>query len=106
MEEETEENLKFAARYEVDLYEARKYLKKLEIRLEGLYREREELMGNQVSQYSFAKTKSIDGLDEGETISLNSLMTGFSEMKKEKETLIQENNRLKERISKLFQAKA
>ncbi|OMJ82652.1 hypothetical protein SteCoe_16573 [Stentor coeruleus] len=105
MEEETEENLKFAARYEVDFYEARKYLKKLEIQLEGLYREREELMGNQISQYSFAKTGSIDILDEGETISLNSLMTGFSEMKKEKDTLIQENNRLKERISKLFQAK-
>lgn len=106
MEEETEENMKFAARFEVDLYEARKNLKKLEIRLEGLYKERDNLMEFYENKHQTKETKGNDNLEEGETVSLTSLMTGFHEMNKEKETLIQENNKLKERISKLFQSKA
>ncbi|OMJ78525.1 hypothetical protein SteCoe_21630 [Stentor coeruleus] len=106
MEEETEENMKFAAHFEVDLYEARKKLKKIEMHLEGLYKERDEIMGIYENKYQAKEIKGNDNLEEGETVSLTSLITGFHEMNKEKETLIQENNKLKERISKLFRSKA
>jgi hypothetical protein len=89
----------------VDLYEIRKKQKKLEIRIEGLLREKEELVKNPDGERYDSGVREKDE-EKTEIINFSSLISGFSEMKKEKESLIVENNKLKDRISRLCQARS
>ena len=104
-----EEDLRSSSRNEVDLYEMRKYIKKLELKIHLLNKEKDEFSSNTIyldeSTGRKINNNTSDSLDEGETYCISSLTTGFSQMKKEKDLLIEENNRLKDKISKLFQAK-
>lgn len=105
LEEEIEENVKFAAKYEVELSEMQMKIRKLENSLEDLYREREELIHKPELEKNYADSRNQGDNEESVTISLSSLLQGFNEMRKEKESLIEENNKLKQRITSLFSSK-
>lgn len=75
----------------------------LENELENCYREREELISPVVLGINL--NEGTNGTPEDSlTVSLASLIAGFTEMRMEKDNLIEQNNRLKERISNLFSA--
>ena len=71
---------------------------KIEGKIENLYKEREELINPRVLGLDIRNENQEDSV----TVSLITLMTGFNEMRREKETLFQENQRLKEKITNLF----
>ena len=103
---ESEENMKYAAKYELDLYELRREGKRQEMKMDNLYQIRDEL----IEQCKIEADKKIpcmpvENNEESLTISLTGLFSGFNEMKREKDSLIAENNKLKQKISSLFGAK-
>ena len=109
LEESSEENTKISAKYEIDLFEMNKYIKKIEAKIQLL---KDELTNNNITviatspksaNYRIAFTSC---LDEGETCCISRANSGFIEMQKESESLIKENNILKEKIAKLFHGKA
>ena len=94
-EVEKEDFIRNSARFEVDFYELRKKITKLEMQLEGLLRENEDLNPK-------TAIHSQGSLNEGETLSIPSIMTGLKQIQKEKASLFEENQVLKERLNKLI----
>ena len=70
----------------------------LEGKIENLYKEREELINPRVLGLDLRNENQEDSI----TVSLVTLMTDFNEMRRDKETLFQENQRLKEKLTSLF----
>lgn len=86
-----------------ELNSLEKEIQVLENELENYYREREELINPVVLGINL--NERTNGTPEDSlTVSLASLIAGFTEMRMEKDNLIEQNNRLKERISSLFSA--
>ena len=105
-ERELEEISKSAGKLESELHENRKKIKKLEMAIEGLHNEIGEIASNfEIEEESPLKLSLSESLDEGETVSLTNIISGFTKMKEDKESLIEENKKLKDKISKLFVAK-
>ena len=106
LELESEENTKYAEKYELDLYEIRREGKRQEMKLDHLYKIRDELVEQgKIEADKQALPKPMENNEESITISLTGLFSGFNEMKREKDSLIAENNKLKEKISSLFGTK-
>ena len=76
----------------------------LENELENDYREREELINPVVLGFNMNDKQNKTSSDDSLTVSLAGLIAGFKEMRGEKESLIEQNNRLKQRITNLFNA--
>lgn len=94
-EAEKEDFIRNSARFEVDFYELRKRITKLEMQLEALLTEKEDLNPKAIIQ-------SQGSLNEGETISFPSIISGFKQIQKEKASLFEENQILKEKLNKLM----
>lgn len=76
----------------------------LENEIENDYREREELINPVVLGFNLNDRQNKTSSDDSLTVSLAGLIAGFKEMRCEKESLIEQNNRLKQRITNLFNA--
>lgn len=85
------------------LYENRKKIKKLEITIEGMHRELEPYAD--IDLDASLKLSLNTSLGEGDTICIPHMNAGFTKLKEEKDMLVHENIRLKEKISKLSQGK-
>lgn len=99
IELENEEERKYAVMYSIDLDELYKKIDKKVASIDRLYQEKKML---QVEQ----DKKRISGFDEGETVFLSGWMSGLNEMQKEKMSLMEENLKLKQRISRLYSGKS
>lgn len=97
-EQENEENRKNVSRFEVDLHALNKKVKKLEIRLQGLEKEK-CLLTNSESKMNFSMPESSGA---NETMSISGIISGFTKINKEKNSLFEENLKLKERLSKFL----
>ena len=99
IEIENEEERKYAARYSIDLDELHGKIDKKSLSLEKLYQQKRVLENEQ-------NKKKISGFDEGETVFLSGWISGLNEMQKEKMSLMEENSKLKQRISRLYSGKS
>lgn len=81
---------------EEELMELKKKRLKIEMRLEGLKAEKDDLL-----KILFGANDLDEEFDEDETLQGVSWSVGFEKMQKEKNLLFEENQKLKERISKL-----
>ena len=81
---------------EEELKELKKNRLKIEMRLEGLRAEKDDLL-----KILFGEDKLEEEFEEDETFQGVNWSTGFEKMQKEKNLLFEENQKLKERISKL-----
>jgi hypothetical protein len=97
IEAENESDKKYASRYEVDLDELQKNIEKKKKSLEKLLGEKKALISDEGNK---------EGFEEGETVFLSGWVNGMNEMQKEKISLMEENFKLKERISRLYSPKA
>lgn len=103
LEQESQETTKYLSRYESELRKLDEYIVKLENKLDVMYREREDLSHHPKSVSLGSENKEM--ADESITVSLTSLLTGFHQMRKDKDTLIAENNILKKKLLGLFSSK-
>ena len=99
IELENEEDRKYAAKYTLDLDELYGNIDKQLLRIKKLNEEKMILA-------SKVENKSNAGFDEGETVFLSGWMSGLNKMQKEKMSLMEENSKLKQRISSLYYAKS
>lgn len=97
-EQENEENKKNVSRFEVDLHTLNKKVKKLEIRIQGLENEK-NLLTNSESKTNFLNP---DSSGANETVSISGILSGLTKISKEKNSLFEENLKLKERLSKFL----
>jgi hypothetical protein len=97
-ESEKEELLKSSAMFEVDFYELRKKAKKLELQLESLKTQK-----NNLCESPKASIQSQNSLNEGETLSFPSILSGLKQIQKEKASLFEENLKLKEKLSQFLE---
>jgi hypothetical protein len=89
--------------FEEEVQKVNEKTEKLEKRIEELLKEKEENLESPKGK-SIGDSKVIES-DDSLTLSITSLFNGFQEIRREKESLIVENNELKQMISKLFAAK-
>jgi len=104
LEQESQETTKYLSRYESELGKLDEYIVKLENKLDAMYREREDLSHHPKS-VSQGSENNKEVADESVTVSLTSLLTNFHQMRKDKDSLIAENNKLKEKLLGLFSSK-
>ena len=103
-ERELEEISTSEYKLETQLHENRKMIIKLQMRIEGLQTELGEAATSfDLEDDSPLKFNLSESLDEGET--MPNIILGFTKMKEDKESLIEENKKLKDKISRLFLAK-
>ena len=102
IEAESEQESKYLGTYEQELEKLDEYIAKLEDKLDNMYREKEDLMQRPKSISIPSDTKEPE---ESVTVSLVGLLTGFNKMRQEKDSLIAENNKLKEKLMGLFNSK-
>ena len=106
LEIEAQENLKYAAKYESDLQEMKEKIESSQEKLEKLKKEREILINKSLINVEKEEAlKNPEKIEGNAALSLSSLIAGFSEMRKEKNSLIEENNLLKQRIFNLIHTK-
>ena len=98
VEEINDENQFFEEKNEVDLYQMKNNIRKIEFGMQDFHKEK--FIENKKS-----RPLKFDAFEENETISITSLMSGLNEIKKEKDSLVSENNELKQKIERLFGSK-
>jgi DNA repair exonuclease SbcCD ATPase subunit len=103
LELEKKEEKKELHRLQLDFFEVKKDIVRLEMRLEGLNAEKDAILESIYEKKSCPGDSSRSEYVEEETVQIASWLSGFSEILKEKKSLMQENAKLKEKISKLFQ---
>lgn len=104
LEIETKEMAKETSRLQEDLVDWKKEICKLQMRLQGLLEEKDTLL-----EWIYEKKESKNSKDEyveDETVQISSWINGFDEMLKEKESLVNENKKLKDRISRLMNSRS
>lgn len=98
IEIENEEDRKYAAKYSLDLDELYSKIEKQALRIRKLNEEKMIFVSEEGNNIN-------SGFDEGETLSLGGWMSGLNKMQKEKMSLMEENSKLKQRISSLYYVK-
>lgn len=93
LEIEKEDFIRNSSKFEVDFYELRKRIKKLEMQLEWMMREKEDPKEK-------VAYESQGSLNEGETLTLPSILSGLKQIQREKASLFQENLKLKTKLNK------
>jgi chromosome segregation ATPase len=102
LEAEIEQDQKYLGSYEQELNKLDEYIAKLEYKLDNFYREKEDLMQRPKSISVPSENKEPE---DSVTLSLVGLLSGFNKMREEKDSLIAENNKLKEKLMGLFNSK-
>ena len=104
-EAEADEELesKHASSYEQELERLDEHVAKLEDKLDAMYREKEDLTQRPKSLSLPSENKEPE---DSVTVSLVGLLTGFHKMRQDKDSLVAENNKLKEKLMGLFGPKA
>ena len=107
LEIETKETAKETSRMQEELVDWKKEICRLQMRLQGLYGEKDTLL-----EWIYDRKDSKDSKDskdeyvEDETVQISSWVSGFDEMLKEKESLVNENKKLKDRIGRLMNSRS
>lgn len=99
---ELEADSKYITSYNQELARLDEHISKLEDKLDSVYRVKEDLLQRSKSLSAPSENKEAE---DSITVSLLGMLTGFDKMRRDKDSLVTENNKLKAKLMSLFTSK-